>query len=115
MGRCAVVTKKESGWLCGTGSLFLRPKLDLISPIYLQKTLSSDYYKKKLERQSLGTTMANLNTKIVINFKIPSPSKEVIKEFSTIISNIQTQKAQTQAQLSAAEDLYAGLSQGYFE
>ena len=24
MGRCALVTKKEVGWLCGTGSLFLR-------------------------------------------------------------------------------------------
>ena len=30
MGRCAVVTENEVGWLCGTGSLFLRPNLEKI-------------------------------------------------------------------------------------
>lgn len=25
MGRCAVITEKENGWVCGTGSLYIRP------------------------------------------------------------------------------------------
>ena len=27
MGRCAVVTEKEDGWLCGTGSFFMEPSM----------------------------------------------------------------------------------------
>ena len=30
MARCALVTDKENGWLCGTGSLYVRPNLLLI-------------------------------------------------------------------------------------
>ena len=65
MGRCAVVTKKEVGWLCGTGSLFIRPNREKINPFFLELLLSSDSIKKYLENVSQGQTMANLNKSIV--------------------------------------------------
>ena len=54
MGRCAVVTKKEVGWLCGTGSLFLRPNVEKINPFFLEMLLSSDSIKRYLENVSQG-------------------------------------------------------------
>ena len=34
MGRCAVVTSNENGWLCGTGSMFVRPLNSVSSKFY---------------------------------------------------------------------------------
>jgi len=84
MGRCAVVTEKESGWLCGTGSLFVRPNKAGIFSEYLNKFLSSDAIKSYLESESLGATMPNLNKAIVGNIKVPVPSDLVLEQFAKI-------------------------------
>jgi type I restriction enzyme S subunit len=42
MGRCALVTSTEAGWLCGTGSLRMRPKSDVVDSRYLNRVLSTD-------------------------------------------------------------------------
>jgi len=65
MGRCAMVSEIENGWLCGTGSLFVRPKHESLNPVYLSFLLSSRSIRKYLERASQGVTMANLNKTIV--------------------------------------------------
>jgi type I restriction enzyme S subunit len=64
MGRCALVSRKENGWLCGTGSLFVRPKSD-INPEFLFLVLRSPETKVFLESESKGTTMSNLNLEIL--------------------------------------------------
>lgn len=84
MGRCAVVTEKESGWLCGTGSLFVRPNKAGIFSEYLNKFLSSDAIKSHLESESLGATMPNLNKAIVGSIKVPVPSELVLEQFAKI-------------------------------
>ena len=73
MGRCAVVTEKEAGWLCGTGSLFVRPNNSCLLPIYLRQVLSSRSMRKHLENVAQGVTMANLNKEIVGALPIPTP------------------------------------------
>ncbi|EMO0276326.1 restriction endonuclease subunit S [Aquipseudomonas alcaligenes] len=84
MGRCAVVTEKENGWLCGTGSLFVRPNKAGIFSEYLNKFLSSDAIKSHLESESLGSTMPNLNKTIVGSIKVPVPSELVLEQFAKI-------------------------------
>ncbi|MFA6063619.1 MAG: restriction endonuclease subunit S [Gallionella sp.] len=73
MGRCAVVTQKENGWLCGTGSMVLKPVSDL-DPNYLQLFLSSPETVKALVAESVGSTMVNLNQKILLSMEIYYPS-----------------------------------------
>lgn len=73
MGRCAVVWPTESGFLCGTGSLLVRPDPARLHPVYLQAALSAAETRRRLERAALGTTMLNLNQTIVEDFQIPSP------------------------------------------
>jgi type I restriction enzyme, S subunit len=72
MGRCAVVTQKEHGWLCGTGSMILKP-VNNLDPNYLQLVLSSRKTVKTLEARSVGSTMVNLNQKILLKLKIYYP------------------------------------------
>ncbi|HEY7492352.1 MAG TPA: restriction endonuclease subunit S [Candidatus Tectomicrobia bacterium] len=72
MGRCAVVGEAEHGWLCGTGSLIIRPGTAL-DPHYLQRFLSSPAVISRLEEASVGSTMVNLNQRILLELEVPIP------------------------------------------
>jgi type I restriction enzyme S subunit len=72
MGRCAVVGERESGWLCGTGSMILRPTSSLLAH-YLQMYLSSPSTVTALEADAVGSTMVNLNQTILLSLAIPMP------------------------------------------
>ena len=72
MGRCAVVTEHEHGWLCGTGSFFMQPSKELFV-YYINMFFSTPYAKKFLGGQSVGTTMSNLNHKIMSSMPVPLP------------------------------------------
>ncbi|WP_304673252.1 restriction endonuclease subunit S [Neisseria polysaccharea] len=70
MGRCAVVTSNENGWLCGTGSMFVRP-LNSVSSKFYAYIISSERVKDYLSNSSIGTTMQNLNEKILQTVPVP--------------------------------------------
>jgi type I restriction enzyme, S subunit len=73
MGRCAVVGIKEQGWLCGSGSMIIRTT-NRILPKYLQIVLSGRDIVKVLEANAVGSTMVNLNQRILLDLEIPVPS-----------------------------------------
>lgn len=70
MGRCAAVTEKEHGWICGTGSILFRLKPDFDAIFYAQ-ILSSPAVVHYLEENATGTTMKNLNEEIVKHIPVP--------------------------------------------
>ena len=72
MGRCAVVTERESGWLCGTGSLILRP-FKCIYPRFLSMLIGSPFSRQYLSGTAVGTTMQNLNQTILLNLPFGLP------------------------------------------
>lgn len=73
MGRCAMVEEREQGWLCGSGSMIIR-STNQVLPEYLQIVLSSPSIVKELEANAVGSTMVNLNQKILLNLTILVPS-----------------------------------------
>ena len=75
MGRCAAVTEKENGWICGTGSILVRLKLDFDAAFYAQ-ILSSPKTVQYLEDHAIGTTMKNLNENIVKRIPVPCITRE---------------------------------------
>jgi type I restriction enzyme S subunit len=74
MGRCAVVTSRQAGFLCGTGSMIVRPEQDRLLPHFLQRYLSSPDVIDALEEGAVGTTMVNLNQSILLRQRIPLPT-----------------------------------------
>jgi type I restriction enzyme S subunit len=85
MGRCAIVTKEQGKCLCGTGSLFLTVKKELLDPLFLVYVLSRKTTKIALENVSAGTTMANLNKNIITDFEIILPNIAKQKDFVNAI------------------------------
>lgn len=114
IGRCAVITKNENGFLCGTGSIFIRPEKGL-QPIYLYNVISSASMRKVLENSAKGITMKNLNSGIVEELKIPVPPIELQTQFATIVTQTETLKDQYKNSLQELENLYGALSQKAFK
>ncbi len=107
MGRCALVTERENGWMCGTGSLFVRP--NNINSVYLLLVLSSKEIKRELEKKAQGVTMANLNQSIIRNLQIPFPPLSLQTQFAQIAQNIQRQKALVKEAAAKSEALFQSL------
>ncbi|WP_374292943.1 restriction endonuclease subunit S [Paenirhodobacter enshiensis] len=75
MGRCAVVRSHQAGFLCGTGSMIVRPRPG-VSPELLQAFLASPKVIAKIEENSVGTTMINLNQGTLSALEILLPGSE---------------------------------------
>ena len=73
IGRCSLVSERESGWLCGTGSLRVRLKKELIWPEYLNLFVSNSFASVWLSLMAVGTTMKNLNSEIIGDLEILVP------------------------------------------
>jgi type I restriction enzyme, S subunit len=90
LGRCALVTKSEEGWLCGTGSFFVRLS-DKIDGEFFVSLFSSDQFKSRLEANSVGATMNSLNHKILNNLIIPVPpieeQKRIVKKSNELLGH----------------------------
>jgi len=76
MGRAAAITKRENGWICGTGSILFRIKPEYDAVFYAQ-ILSSPDVVHYLEDNATGTTMKNLNEDIVSHIKVPKVTKKM--------------------------------------
>jgi type I restriction enzyme S subunit len=72
MGRCAVVRRREDGWLCGTGSLVLRPPA-VVDAHFVTLFLRSPSTVNRLRDDSVGSTMENLNQRILFNLPFGLP------------------------------------------
>jgi type I restriction enzyme S subunit len=72
MGRCAVVTKSEEGWLCGTGSLILRLPT-CVFPRFLVTLIGSPLVREYLGGSAVGATMQNLNQSILLSLVVGLP------------------------------------------
>ncbi|MHB0991702.1 MAG: restriction endonuclease subunit S [Burkholderiales bacterium] len=73
LGRAAIITSKEAGWICGTGSLRLAPITDKALPTYLYSVLQSGYARAWLDRESVGSTMPNLNESLAGRLPVVIP------------------------------------------
>ncbi len=74
LSKCAVITEKEEGWLCGTGSFFLH--IPLVEPQFFEFFYLSDYVQSKLEKECVGATMSNLNQGVLGNIPFMLPPYE---------------------------------------
>jgi type I restriction enzyme S subunit len=73
IGRCAVVTEEQSGWLCGSGSFFIKP-FENVNSVFLAHLLRSAVYRSQLEKLSTGATMQNLSNQSLSDLVIAMPS-----------------------------------------
>lgn len=72
VGRCAIVSDREAGWLCGTGSFVLRFH-ETLSRRFILMMFATDGVRRYLSGNSVGTTMTNLNHGILNRMPVALP------------------------------------------
>jgi type I restriction enzyme S subunit len=87
LGRCALVAEKEAGWLCGTGSLRMRPDQLKVNPEYLISLFGTKSVAEWLSLGSVGSTMENLSTKILEKLPVIVPPLNEQKTILSFLSN----------------------------
>ena len=117
IGRCAVVTAREDGWLCGTGCFYIRVFEDT-NPHFLAALLRSKHYRQKLEVHSTGATMLNLSNTTLSEFKIRVPplaeQNNLMKAMEGLSTQIELLEIVYQKKLSALADLKQAILQKAF-
>lgn len=75
MGRAAMVNLNQSKMLCGTGSMILRTKENIV-PKYLELILRSPTAINYFNKEAVGSTMVNLNQKVINSLEVYLPHIE---------------------------------------
>lgn len=109
MGRCAIVTRNEEGWLCGTGSLVLRMPSSLFAP-YLAMQIGAPMARSYLGGASVGATMQNLNQAILAKLPVGVPPLAEQKRIVAKVDELMVVCDQLEAQQQERQTRHAALA-----
>lgn len=84
--KCCLITKKEDGWLCGTGCLRVRIPADNILQQYIHAYLCHPAVRNWVVRHAIGATMPNLNTSILSALPVLIPTTKEMQRIVEIWS-----------------------------
>jgi len=96
--RHALISDRESGWLCGTGCLLVRLGPGWFSPLFLSLALDRPETRAWIVQHAIGATMPNLNTGILAAVPIVVPPNEIIKAFAEAADPLQILTVSTDAE-----------------
>jgi type I restriction enzyme S subunit len=86
IGRRALITPKEDGWICGTGCLRISLGDTLLNPLFLYYFLGQPRVIEWIFNQAIGATLPNLNTEIIRSIQILYPSLQTQRKIASILS-----------------------------
>ena len=104
MGRTAPISKNEDGWVCGTGSMIIRLKSEYHAPFY-SAILSSQSTVEYLEKNAVGSTMKNLNERIIKNIPVPMFSQEEQQKTICILDSLLEKEQQARQHADIIEKI----------
>ena len=117
MGRCALVTAVEDGWLCGTGSFLIKPSIRCDAR-YLTRFLRSAGCKQRLERIAGGAVMPNLSNTALGDLRLFLPPVEqqsaIVDDIDILADTICGLESIYQQKIAALDDLKKSLLHNAF-
>lgn len=114
VGRCAHVTKKEEGWLCGTGCLRVTIDSEKADSRFVFFQLQHPDTVGWVEKHAVGATMLNLNTTILSSVPIRLPTLEIQKRIADILSAYDDLIENNQKQIKLLEEATQRLYKEWF-
>nr|WP_253732824.1 restriction endonuclease subunit S [Thioclava sp. JE_KL1] len=108
IGRKALISEAQNGWLCGTGCLKVSVHSKERSPNVLFMQLDTESAVQWIRSRAIGATMPNLNTKTLGGLPILKIGCELSAPFTEIAGPLEEKRQQNDAEnqtLSALRDL----------
>ncbi len=86
IGRRALITEREDGWLCGTGCLRVSFSESVLDSAFLYYYLGQQDVIAWIYNQAVGATMPNLNTTILRSIPVSYPSLSTQRKIASVLS-----------------------------
>ena len=116
VGRFAFVEDDESGWLCGTGSMRVHvANHGVVAPRFLRYAMDEPGVSEWLTGQAVGSTMANLNAKIVAALPLSAPDVATQRRIAAVLSAFDELIEINERRIELLEDLARSLYREWFE
>ncbi|MEH2057065.1 MAG: restriction endonuclease subunit S [Nostoc sp.] len=87
LNKRAIISQRESGWLCGTGCVKISLTNSPVFPSFLFYYLKQSQVVKWIENKAVGSTMLNLNTGILRSLEVQYPNYQTQQRIAEILSN----------------------------
>lgn len=114
VGRCALITKKEVGWLCGTGCLKVSIDASKANSKFVFYQLQKPETVGWVEKHAVGATMLNLNTGILEEVPVELPNLSIQNRIVDILSAYDNLIENNQKQIKLLEEAAQRLYKEWF-
>ena len=109
IGRMALVTEFEEGWLCGTGSFLVRARRPIVDNRFLHYQLSTEPLTKWLVAHAAGAIMPNLNNVVLRQIPVFLPSVDEQREIVAVLDAIDRKIDLHRRKRAVLEELFKAL------
>lgn len=109
IGRHALVTRSEEGWICGTGCFLARVRSDSIDNRFLSHQLSTDASIDWLRSHAAGAIMPNLNNVVLGRLPVFYPDLDEQLQIVSILDVIDSKIDLHQKKQTVLEELFKTL------
>jgi type I restriction enzyme S subunit len=86
--KCVYIDARKAGWFCGTGCLFARIIDTEVDPTFAAYQFDGPELKHWLRAHAVGTTMPNLNSKILSWAPVSVPSLPEQRAIASVLSSL---------------------------
>ena len=115
IGRQALITEREAGWLCGTGCLRVSVGQGSVDAAYLHYYLRQPTVIEYIGKQAVGSTMANLNTGILRSIPIRYPAEKAIQlRIVAVLSSYDDLIANNSRRMATLEEMARQIYEEWF-
>lgn len=112
--RCALIGEADSGALCGTGCLRVRPNPRIVNSTFLSFYLSTPTVRKWVVSNATGATMPNLNSEILKKVPVVLPALKIQNIIADKLKCIDDKITINKKTISTLESLSKTLYDYYF-
>ena len=112
-GHPAVVTSNKK-FLFQRHIAYLKPKKEIINPLFLHSAILSEKVQEQIERRVKGIAQKTLNLSEIKQLRIPLPDLHIQNQFADFVTQVEKQKATVQQSINKLETLKKSLMQEYF-
>ena len=110
VGRYALVTEEEAGWLCGTGSFFVK-LAEFCNRDFFGLMLEDPRFRAYLLGESVGATMTNLNQRILLHAPLAIPPLAEQARIVARVTELRRLCADLRQRLAASQAIQSHLAE----
>ena len=114
IGVPAVVVEEVGDLVCGYHLALIKPKRDLVDPVFLMKQLSTAVTASYFARHAAGSTRYGLSNGAIANTRIPLAPLRQQQRIAAILTSLDTAIEKTEALIEKHQQIKAGLMHDLF-